>query len=108
MPYAIFEQPDGEQKEVDVPEGWSLMEAARRDNIVGIEAECGGGAICGTCHVHLEPEWVSRVPPADDSEAALLSIVPDPSDGSRLACQIVMSTALDGIRVRVPAEQLSM
>ena len=107
MPNAIFEQPDGELREVDVPEGWSLMEGARRDNIVGIEAECGGGAICGTCHVHLESEWITRVPPADDSETALLSIVPDPSDGSRLACQIVMSAALDGIRVRVPAEQLS-
>lgn len=108
MPSAIFEQPDGDRATVDIPEGWTLMEGARRDDIAGIDAECGGGAICGTCHVQVDGAWLAHLQPADAAEAALLSIVPEQTACSRLACQIVMNDLLDGIVVRVPAEQLGL
>ncbi|MVW69912.1 MULTISPECIES: 2Fe-2S iron-sulfur cluster-binding protein [unclassified Bordetella] len=108
MPVAIFELPDGTEHTADVPEDWSLMEAARRDGLEGIVAECGGGAICGTCHVHVGEQWFDQIEPASPTEDALLEVVPERSPTSRLSCQVIMTPALDGIRVRVPAEQLSM
>ncbi len=107
MPIATFEHPDGSVQTLDVPEDWSLMEAARRDGLDGIVAECGGGAICGTCHVHVHPDWAARVEPPGPTEEALLEIVPGRDAGSRLSCQLIMSPSLDGIQVRIPAEQLS-
>ncbi|ARP88546.1 2Fe-2S iron-sulfur cluster-binding protein [Bordetella genomosp. 9] len=108
MPVAIFELPDGTEHTAEVPEDWSLMEAARRDGVEGIVAECGGGAICGTCHVLVHEEWLARLEPASPTEAALLEVVPERSHASRLSCQLIMKAELDGIRVRVPSEQLSM
>jgi 2Fe-2S ferredoxin len=108
MPKVNFLLPDGTEQALDVPVGWSLMEAARRDGIGGIVAECGGGAICGTCHVHIQTEWLDKLEPAGFTEAALLEIVPDPSDTSRLACQIIMKEELADMCVRVPAEQLAL
>lgn len=108
MPAAVFELPDGTEQVLDVPEDWSLMEAARRDGITGIVAECGGGAICGTCHIEVEAKWYAQLEPAGLSEDALLEIVPERSPTSRLSCQVIMTPELNGIRVRVPAEQLSL
>lgn len=108
MPTVTFVHPDGIEQHVDVPLGWSLMEAARRDGIDGIVAECGGGAICGTCHVHVEQACFDKLAPAELTEAALLEIVPESCRTSRLACQILMTDELGGMRVRIPSAQLSM
>jgi len=108
MPQVFFVLPDGAEQSVDVPAGWSLMEAARRDGIEGIVAECGGGAICGTCHVHLPEDCYARLGPPDFTEAALLEIVPESAPTSRLSCQVIMTEELAGMRVRVPAEQLNL
>ena len=82
------------------------MEGAREVELPGIVAECGGGAICGTCHVQVDPAWYARVGEPEGTEAALLEMVPERSDTSRLACQIIVSDALAGLRVRVPSEQI--
>ncbi|NYT38548.1 2Fe-2S iron-sulfur cluster binding domain-containing protein [Allopusillimonas soli] len=108
MPIVKFVLPDGTEQPIDVPVGWSLMEAARREGIEGIVAECGGGAICGTCHVHVDPEHFSAIAAPDMSESALLQIVPDPSPTSRLSCQIIMTDSLAGMSVRIPVEQLML
>lgn len=108
MPQAIFVNPTGEERLTEVPVGWSLMEAAREDGIEGVVAECGGGAICGTCHVKVEPKWFALLALPQMTEAALLEAVPERSATSRLACQIMMSEELDGIRVHVPSEQLAL
>lgn len=108
MPSVNFLLPDGSEQRLDVPVGWSLMEAARRDGIDGIIAECGGGAICGTCHVHIQKEWFDKLEPAGDTEAALLEIVPAPSETSRLACQVIMTEELADMSVQVPSEQLAL
>jgi len=108
MPTVKFLLPDGDETAVEVPVGWSLMEAARRDGIEGIVAECGGGAICGTCHVHIDEERFEKLDPPEMTEAALLEIVPDASHTSRLSCQVIMTDEMDGMSVRVPAEQLAL
>ncbi|MFC4278529.1 2Fe-2S iron-sulfur cluster-binding protein [Achromobacter aloeverae] len=108
MPVAVFELPDGAEQTLDVPEDWSLMEAARRDGLQGIVAECGGGAICGTCHVQVGAEWYARLEAPGIAEEALLEVVPERCPTSRLSCQVIMTQGLDGIRVRVPATQLEL
>jgi len=108
MPNVTFVQPDGVERDIDVPLGWSLMEAARRDDVAGIVAECGGGAICGTCHVHVQADRYDELPPAEITESALLDIVPQSCPSSRLACQVIMTDALAGLRVEIPNEQLNM
>src|SRR4051812_4479196 len=106
MPQVTFLLPDGSARPIDIQAGWSVMEGAREAGISSIVAECGGSAICGTCHVRVEPEWYARVGPAEGTEALLLEIVPERGDTSRLACQLLISEALDGLRVSVPSEQL--
>ncbi|ANY17327.1 2Fe-2S iron-sulfur cluster-binding protein [Bordetella pseudohinzii] len=108
MPQLFFVLPDGSEQAAQAPADWSLMECARDQGIEGVVAECGGGAICGTCHVHVDPEWFAKLEPAGATEEALLDVVPDRGPTSRLACQIMLSEALDGMRVRVPAEQLAL
>ncbi len=107
MRSAVFTLPNGTEQTLEVPDDWSLMEAARRDGLEGIVAECGGGAICGTCHVLVEAQWFARLEPAGASEEALLEIVPERAPTSRLSCQVIMAPELDGICVSVPSEQLA-
>lgn len=108
MPTVKFLLPDGSERELEVPVGVSLMEAARQDGIEGIIAECGGGAICGTCHVHIQKACYDKLDPPEMTEAALLQIVPEASETSRLSCQIIMTEELAGMCVRVPAVQLAL
>lgn len=107
MPTAIFHMADGSARALDVPHGTSLMEAAREHALEGIVAECGGGAICGTCHVIVREPWFDKLPAATPSELALVEFAPESAPTSRLSCQLVMNEALDGIEVDVPTEQLS-
>jgi len=107
MPIVNFISPEGQVQEVDVPVGWSLMEAARRNGIEGVVAECGGGAICGTCHVTVKDDaYFHKLELASPAESALLEIVPEGNSQSRLACQIIMTEELQGMTVLIPSEQL--
>lgn len=108
MGKGIFQHPDSQRIVIDVPDGWSLMEAARQEAVSGIVAECGGGAICGTCHVRVGADWFDKLDEPDMSEVALLGVVPESSATSRLACQIFMTEELDGIEVEIPSEQLDL
>jgi len=97
-----FIQPDNTRQSVEGSEGMTLMETAREAGIPGILAECGGGAICSTCHVHIAAEWIGKVGPA---EQMLLELAPGRDENSRLSCQIVLTADLDGLTVTVPEEQ---
>lgn len=108
MARVVFKQADGTQQELDVAPGVSLMEAARENLIAGIVAECGGGAICGTCHVIVDTAWMDKLEAPSPSELALVEFVPESGPCSRLACQIIMDDSLDGIEVAMPCEQLQM
>lgn len=98
---------DGQVRDVEVSDGTSIMLAAIRNNVKGVEAECGGSLDCATCHVYVRTEDVERLMPPSETEADMLSAVAaERRPNSRLSCQLVMSPALDGIEVRVPDKQL--
>ena len=105
MPKVTFIQSDGTSQTIEIPIGHSVMEGAVKHNISGIVAECGGACACATCHVHVDPDWVNKLAPAPDAEAAMLDFAIEPDATSRLSCQIKVSDAMDGLRVRVPASQ---
>ena len=91
---------------VEIEDGTSLMNGAVSNGIPGIDADCGGSCACATCHVHVDPAWVSAVGgPATESEAELLQLAPEVRDTSRLSCQIKMNAALDGVVVHLPEAQ---
>lgn len=105
MPNITFIDSIGKRRQVDTPSGISLMEAAIRGDIAGIEADCGGACSCATCHVYIAPRWQGRMPPRRESEELMLEFALDPRDTSRLSCQILLTDDLDGMEVEVPARQ---
>jgi ferredoxin, 2Fe-2S len=96
---------DGTEKTVEVDNGLSVMQGAVNNGVSGIVAECGGACSCATCHVHVDPAWFEKLPPAQDMEKDMLEFVVDPQPTSRLSCQIKISDALDGLIVRTPQSQ---
>ncbi|QEH97683.1 2Fe-2S iron-sulfur cluster binding domain-containing protein [Gluconobacter thailandicus] len=106
MPELIFRQPDGTSRPVTTETGGSVMQAAIRSNIRGIEAECGGACACATCHIYIAPEYLDCVPaPRQDEEEMLDGVCAERKEGSRLSCQITVTDALDGIIIDVPDRQ---
>ena len=97
----------GKEHVVEVPNGLTVMEGARDNDVPGIEADCGGACACSTCHVYVAPDWVGRLPPKDEMEADMLDFAwqPDPVR-SRLTCQIRVSDAIDGLVVQIPERQI--
>ena len=106
MPTVSYVSSSGITRKIVVPAGGSLMQAAINHRIEGILGECGGNAMCATCHVYLDPAFLARIPPAAPNETFMLSIAAEgPAANSRLSCQIKMTDALDGIIVRVAGKQ---
>lgn len=92
---------------VDVPNGMTVMEGARDNNVPGIEADCGGACACSTCHVYVAEDWVDRLPAKDPMEQDMLDFAwePDPVR-SRLTCQLRVTDDLDGLVVQLPLKQI--
>ncbi|MGL4287614.1 MAG: 2Fe-2S iron-sulfur cluster-binding protein [Phreatobacter sp.] len=106
MPAIVFKHSDGRAETVEARSGDSIMLAATRHGIAEIAGDCGGNAICATCHVYVDDRWASRLPVMGDDEDGLLEGVIAPRQpNSRLSCQIRMAPELDGIVVRLPAQQ---
>ncbi len=106
MPLVTYISSNGDSREVDVPSGMSLMQAALNSKIAGILGECGGNCMCATCHVYVDQAFLSRIPPAKENERFMLSIAAEgPDTNSRLSCQIKMTDELAGIIVRLPGKQ---
>lgn len=106
MPKVTFVQPDESRDEVEVPAGTSVMRAAVTHRVRGIEAVCGGGPACGTCHVYVDPDHLERLPELDDVEDDVLYAVNAPREhNSRLGCQLPLDDGLDGLVVHVPKTQ---
>ncbi|MAH04465.1 MAG: 2Fe-2S iron-sulfur cluster-binding protein [Pseudomonadota bacterium] len=91
---------NGEVHHLEAVEGWRVMEIIR-DHGLPIKAECGGACCCATCHVYVEDEWLDKIPDARDDELDMLDEAVDVEDNSRLSCQLIMSEALDGIRLKL-------
>ena len=101
----IYIEHSGQQHEVEVNPGGTVMEAAARNNIPGIVAECGGVCACATCHVIVGDEWAATVGPPSEMEASMLDFAHDPQPKSRLSCQIQLREELDGLVVHMPEKQ---
>ena len=105
MPKIKFIGFDGSEYDVEATVGQSVMEAAVQHLVPGIDADCGGACACATCHVYVEPDWVDKVGARQPREAEMLEMAADTQENSRLACQIKVSAALDGLVVRMPEGQ---
>jgi len=97
----IFKQKNNVKKTLIVENGMSLMRCAVENKITDIKAICGGNCNCATCHVVIEPNFRSVVTSITSSEQQLLNKLRNNQDGSRLACQIIVSKKLNGMRVIV-------
>ena len=106
MTKVTFIEFSGEQHELDVENGQSLMNAAVDNLVPGIDADCGGECSCATCHVIVTDEWFERVGPASDTENSMLDLSQEREGTSRLSCQIKVSDELDGLVVRIPEYQI--
>jgi 2Fe-2S ferredoxin len=105
MPTVTFIDPDGTPHSLEGEVGMSVMELAVRNGLEGIEADCGGACACATCHVYVDEAWTALAGAAASDEADMLEFAVDPQAGSRLACQIRLTSALDGLVVRIPLSQ---
>ena len=105
MPKVTFIEHDGTEHASEASDGCSVMEAAVRNGVPGIEADCGGACACATCHVYVDPAWVEATGTPVEMEADMLEFAIEPQPTSRLSCQIRITEALDGLVVRVPASQ---
>ena len=104
MPVITFIQYDGTEQQVDAEIGASIMQTAMKYDIPGIDADCGGGAVCGTCHCFVETD--QAMPEADEQEAVMLGLRPDREDNSRLACQVQVTESMQDFTVRLPEFQM--
>ncbi|NDW05897.1 2Fe-2S iron-sulfur cluster-binding protein [Jiella pacifica] len=103
MPTITFVEADGTERTVVAAEGTSLMQAGVANDISGIVGECGGSRMCATCHVVLDLADLPRLPPISEGEEEMLEFgTSERFEGSRLGCQIPVTDALDGLKVRVP------
>ena len=96
---------NGNSKTIEVSNGLTVMEGAVQNNILGIDADCGGGMACATCHVYVKEEWLDRLPKKEDGEEDMLDMAYEPNKFSRLSCQVLVSDELDGLVVSIPLKQ---
>jgi ferredoxin, 2Fe-2S len=95
----------GETRIIEVENGATVMEAAIRNAVPGIEAECGGACACATCHVYVAEEWTEKVGGPSQMEEDMLDFAFEVRPNSRLSCQIKVRDELDGLVVTTPGKQ---
>jgi 2Fe-2S ferredoxin len=105
MPKIIYNDFSGNQKKIEVPNGLSVMEGAIRNNIHGIDADCGGSMACATCHVYVKEEWLNKLKQTENAERDMIDMAYEPKKNSRLSCQLIVSDELDGLEVTTPLKQ---
>lgn len=96
---------DGTEHTVDVKTGLSVMEGAIKNNIPGIDADCGGACACATCHVYVDDAWSSKTGDKSAMEESMLDFAENVEPSSRLSCQIKVTDDLEGLIVRMPESQ---
>ncbi len=104
MAKLTFIQKDGTRQEVDGQNGMTVMEAAVKNMVPGIDADCGGACACATCHVYVNEGWFEKLPAPSDAEIDMLDMALAVEPNSRLSCQIICSDSTDGIKVTVAPE----
>ena len=105
MPRITYITSDAQTHTIEVKNGLTVMEGAVQNDIPGIDADCGGGMACATCHVYVDEEWLDKLPTKEDGEEDMLDMAFEPKNNSRLSCQITVSDELDGLVVSIPSKQ---
>ena len=105
MAKITFVTHDDKTHTVDVQNGLTVMEGAVQNDVPGIDADCGGGMACATCHVYVNEDWIDKLPAKEDGEEDMLDMAYEPKSNSRLSCQITVSDELDGLVVGIPSKQ---
>ena len=105
MPKITYIENNGVSKTIEVANGLSVMEGAVQNDISGIDADCGGGMACATCHVYVKEDWFNKLPKKEDGEEDMLDMAFEPKTNSRLSCQLIVSDELDGLIVDIPSKQ---
>ena len=106
MPLIHLISHQGQRTDLQVPQGHSVMQAAVAAGLSGIVGECGGSAMCATCHVYIDPAWLDKLPPALPNELEMLECTAsERRPESRLSCQVKVHADLDGLVLSLPASQ---
>ena len=105
MPKINYITHDDKKYSIEVQNGLTVMEGAVQNDIPGIDADCGGGMACATCHVYVKEDWLDKLPKKEDGEEDMLDMAFEPKKNSRLSCQLVVSDELDGLIVNIPSKQ---
>ena len=105
MPKITYIEHNGKNHTIEVANGLSVMEGAVQNNIPGIDADCGGGMACATCHVYVKEEWLNKLDKPEDAEQDMIDMAFEPKKNSRLSCQLIVSDKLDGLIVTTPSKQ---
>ena len=105
MTKITYVEHNGKEHTIDVQNGLTVMEGAIQNDIPGIDADCGGGMSCATCHVYVNEEWLDKLPKKEDGEEDMLDMAFEPKKNSRLSCQLIVSDKLDGLVVNIPSNQ---
>ena len=105
MPKITYITSDDKHHTIDVDNGLTVMEGAVQNDIPGIDADCGGGMACATCHVYVKEDWLNKLPKKEDGEEDMLDMAFEPKQNSRLSCQLIVSDELDGLEVSIPTKQ---
>jgi 2Fe-2S ferredoxin len=95
----------GAEHVIAVKSGLSVMEGAVKNNVPGIDADCGGACACATCHVYVDDAWKGKTGTPSAMEESMLDFAENVEPNSRLSCQITVSDALEGLIVRMPESQ---
>ena len=105
MAKKTFKTHDDKIYTVEVQKGLTVMEGAVQNDVPGIDADCGGGMACATCHVYVKEDWLDKLPSKEDGEEDMLDMAFEPKNNSRLSCQITVTDELDGLEVNIPSKQ---
>ncbi|GGF59673.1 (2Fe-2S) ferredoxin [Azorhizobium oxalatiphilum] len=105
MPAITFISFEGESRTVNAQAGATAMEVAVRNNVPGIDGDCGGACACATCHVYVDEAWRVQVGEPSSMEEDMLDFASDVRPNSRLSCQIKISDGLDGLILHTPERQ---
>jgi 2Fe-2S ferredoxin len=104
MPKLIVVDRAGEESEVEVADGLTVMEAIRDNGFDELLALCGGCCSCATCHVHVDPAFLGKLPAMSEDEDDLLESSDHREANSRLSCQLPFTPDLDGLKVTIAPE----
>ena len=105
MPKVTYISSEEKKTTIEVTNGLTVMEGAVQNDIQGIDADCGGGMACATCHVYVKDDWFDKITTKEDGEEDMLDMAFEPKKNSRLSCQLIITDELDGLTVSIPSKQ---